>query len=541
MAALKVREAAPAIAAVASAADDDEIPRIVACIDGPQAIARINIWRGGDPQFELWLRGGATPSAALRRLALAHWSAGNPRLASVMLATSVAIEPDRGETWLELGFTLQAIGEVSQARLALQRSLTLDPRPARGWLALALAANQCRDPDRAETAFRAALDRDSSLSEAAFGLGLIAFDQRRYADAADGFRRALSLGAKLPLARVGLGQSLFFLGDFAAAARELKLALDEGVADPDLVKRCALAHYLDAVRAEDFAVAERLYAEIAGPYADPPATVAMAAFQILSGYGQRAAALALARARLDNSGGDPVQRYLIDAVAGVKRDRAPEDYLIAHFDAFADKFDSQLVAVLGYRGPQRLLELIGPAAERCARALDLGCCTGLAGPLLREGRGRLIGVDLSPGMLAKAALRGVYDELVEAEMIGYLKRTTERFDLVFAADALVYLGDLAPFFAAAARATTAGALIAFNLETTEEGPYKLLPSGRFAHDLKTLTEVAGPWFRLRTMRQEILRSEASDKVQGAFVVMERRGAHARTVTRRDPGPSTLAA
>jgi len=197
--------------------------------------------------------------------------------------------------------------------------------------------------------------------------------------------------------------------------------------------------------------------------------------------------------------------------------------------------------VLGYRGPQRLLELIGPAAERCARALDLGCGTGLAGPLLREGRGRLIGVDLSPGMLAKAALRGVYDELVEAEMIGYLKRTTERFDLVFAADALVYLGDLAPFFAAAARATTAGALIAFNLETTEEGPYKLLPSGRFAHDLKTLTEVAGPWFRLRTMRQEILRSEASDKVQGAFVVMERRGAHARTVTRRDPGPSTLAA
>jgi predicted TPR repeat methyltransferase len=144
-------------------------------------------------------------------------------------------------------------------------------------------------------------------------------------------------------------------------------------------------------------------------------------------------------------------------------------------------------------------------------------------------------------MLRKAATLGVYDELIASEMIGYLRRAAERFDLVFAADALIYLGDLAPFFAAAARATAAGALVVFNLETTEGEAFRLLPSGRFAHDLETLPDVAGPWFRLKALRRETLRSEGRSKVEGAFVVMERRGARWRSATKRDDGPSTLAA
>jgi predicted TPR repeat methyltransferase len=524
-----------------SAVDDDQTLRLVASIDAAQADARIDIWRAGDAAFDHWLRLGVAPSAALRRLALGHWAAGNPRLASIMLATSVALDPYRAEAWLDLGLTLQAIGEASQARRALQRSLAIDPEPARGWLALALAANQSGEAKLAETAFRAALDRDPKLAEAAFGLGLIAFDQRRYPEAAEGFREALELETSQLLARIGLGQSLFFLGRFAEAAQQLKQALDAGVDEPELVKRCALARYLDAASAGELDLAERAYAEVAGPHAEPPQKVAMDAFQILSGYGLNETALAVARARLRNSDADPVQRYLIDAVAGVKRDRAPEDYLIAYFDAFADQFDRQLVDVLGYRGPQQLLALMGPAAGRLERALDLGCGTGLAGPLLREGRSRLVGVDISAGMLGKAAARGVYDELIAAEMVGFLGRTPERFDLVFAADALVYLGDLAPFFAAAARATTPGALVVFNLEATEGEPYRLLPSGRFAHDVRGLSDLASPWFRLKTLQREILRSEGRDKVEGASVIMERRGSRLRAAMRGYDAPSILAA
>ncbi len=51
---------------------------------------------------------------------------------------------------------------------------------------------------------------------------------------------------------------------------------------------------------------------------------------------------------------DPIQRYLFDAVAGEKLDRAPRDYLVAYFDRFAETFDKQLVDVLGYDVPEKL-------------------------------------------------------------------------------------------------------------------------------------------------------------------------------------------
>ena len=134
----------PALAAPQRELEEGAVarPAIVAAVDPTQEAARIGIWRASDDEFRTWLSGGIAPAAALRRLALRRWSAGNPGLASVMLATSASLDPERPEVWRELGFTLQASGETRQAVLALRRSLALDPTLARGWLALGLAANQ---------------------------------------------------------------------------------------------------------------------------------------------------------------------------------------------------------------------------------------------------------------------------------------------------------------------------------------------------------------------------------------------------------------
>lgn len=503
--------------------------RLLHGLDEAQAQARIDIWRASDAGFAALLANGEPAAAALRRLALAHWTRGNPRLAAVQFATAVALAPEAAEIWLDLGGALRAGAEPEQARLAFDRSLALDPAPARGWLALGLVANELGDRIGAETAFAAALERDPDLGEAAFGHALVAFDARRYADAAARFRRARDLGAGGAFATVGLGQSLFFLGDFAGAADELAAVV---TLDPNLAPRAALARYLACALAGDFETAERRYQKISGR---APDGVARTAFQILSAYGQGAAALALAQVKLGGGAGDPELSYLVAAVAGEKLTRAPENYLVAHFDAFAEDFDAQLVGVLGYRGPDELMDIVESLRRDLPRALDLGCGTGLAGPRLRQERRRLVGVDLSSKMLAKAAERGVYDELIEAELLSYLRSTSERFDLVLAADTLVYLGDLAPFFAAAARATVAGSLIAFNIETLEGAPYRLQPSGRFAHNPLALPQMAGPWFRMKASLRATLRSEADRKVEGAYVIMERRG------TRRPPAVRSIRA
>src|SRR5690606_29734993 len=100
-------------------------------------------------------------------------------------------------------------------------------------------------------------------------------------------------------------------------------------------------------------------------------------------------------------------------------------------------------------GPELLWEAVEPLiGDRTGElnVLDLGCGTGLTGAAFRAVAGRLVGVDLSPRMLGYAQQRGVYDELQQCDLVEFLQSTDERFDLIVAADVLIYLGDLVRAF-----------------------------------------------------------------------------------------------
>ncbi|MGH2342841.1 methyltransferase domain-containing protein [Segnochrobactraceae bacterium EtOH-i3] len=184
-------------------------------------------------------------------------------------------------------------------------------------------------------------------------------------------------------------------------------------------------------------------------------------------------------------------------------DAPPEGYVRALFDDYADRFEASLVTALGYTAPTRLAAMI--ATLRTApfgRVMDAGCGTGLAAAALTEAGGwsRLEGVDLSGEMVARAASRGVYDELTVGEVVATLRACAGTYDLIIAADLLVYLGDLAPFFAAASAALAPGSLLALSIELADaaeaaDGPgWVLRESLRFAHCpgyLTVLAEAAG--------------------------------------------------
>jgi predicted TPR repeat methyltransferase len=506
-----------------AAGGDPTLPLVVSRLDAAEIGSRIASWRAASAPLDALFLQGVPPAAALRRFGLTHWSMNNVRAASAILAVAAALAPDDAALWLDLGSTLHASGEAAEARPAFERALALDSGLARAWLGLALVANALDDPQTAERAFAEALQRDPQLSEAAFGLGLLCFEQRRYAAAVAHWRRAIDAGGRHPMIHAGLGQALFFTGDFSGAAQEMAIQIASRVGiDQKLTRRYALARFLEAAIVADDVTAFSVYRDAAKADAEDDATVARTAFSLLSAYGYRDAAIRLGRARLPHSDADPIQRYLFDAVAGEKLDRAPRDYLVAYFDRFAETFDKQLVEVLGYDVPEKLARLVAAHGGELPRAVDLGCGTGLAVRHLRPGRSRLVGVDLSPRMLAKAAKRRAYDELVEADMIAFLEQTSETFDLVFVADALIYLGGLDAFLTAAGRVMPAGALLAFNVETTDAAPYALLPSGRFAHELSALRDTAAPWFAPCVEQTTVLRSEASTPVEGALILFERR-------------------
>ena len=65
-----------------------------------------------------------------------------------------------------------------------------------------------------------------------------------------------------------------------------------------------------------------------------------------------------------------------------------------------------------------MLENSGLEPSKQLDVLDAGCGTGLCGPLLAPYARRLIGVDLSEGMLALAKEKHVYDALIKRRVDG---------------------------------------------------------------------------------------------------------------------------
>ena len=200
---------------------------------------------------------------------------------------------------------------------------------------------------------------------------------------------------------------------------------------------------------------------------------------------------------------------------------APLQYVELFFDEYADTFEQHLVDALDYRAPQRLVErLAGGARHRWRSALDLGCGTGLCGPLLRPLADRLHGVDLSGRMLERARARGVYDALVQAEIGAHLAGSTERHDLVVAADVFIYIGDLDPVIAGAARVLEAGGTLAFTVEAAASAAtFQLLPSLRYAHGEGYLRERArSHGFGVAELARAPLRTDQGRPVEGLYAV-----------------------
>ena len=171
----------------------------------------------------------------------------------------------------------------------------------------------------------------------------------------------------------------------------------------------------------------------------------------------------------------------------------PRAYVRTLFDQYASRFDGELRGALHYRGPDLLRAAIEEAAgadRRFARALDLGCGTGLAGEAIRKKVDELVGVDLSPAMIAIARKKSIYDRLVEDDLVSFLETEELPFDLILAADVFVYLDDLAPILRALASRLTAAGVLAFTVETHSGSGVILRDTLRFAHGEPHLREAA---------------------------------------------------
>jgi predicted TPR repeat methyltransferase len=201
-------------------------------------------------------------------------------------------------------------------------------------------------------------------------------------------------------------------------------------------------------------------------------------------------------------------------------------YVQTLFDQYAPRFEVSLVDDLGYRGPALLFKAVlavRAAARKPAffkRAIDLGCGTGLAAAAFAREVDQFIGVDLSPRMIERARATGLYAELDVADMLqGLRARGDASADLILAADAMVYVADLAPVLAEAARVLAPGGLLAFTTET-HGGEGVVIGQGlRYAHGatyVRAAVESAG--LKLPLLEDRSARNEDNAPVPGLVAV-----------------------
>lgn len=467
----------------------------------------------------LEIRYGAL-APALRHLGLVAWQAGDLETAAGLMQSALAYDPAQAPAWRDLAFIFDGSGNAEGALYAIQEALSRDDTHARSWLMLGRLCAADR-PDEAEAALRRALALEPDLGEAHLALGFACVGDLRLGEAVGHLEGAIRLGVAGGDVYAVVGHLRFLNGDFAGAVQAFDTAAGLGALDAATFEKRARARAFLAMATGTFEGAVEAYAVEAADSAVPAAALLREAFLYFGAQGNAALTLRAGTLCLALNPADPEMPYLLAAQEGKGPARAPDTYLEAYFDRFAPDFDHKLVHLLGYKGPERLCRMIGAVRSNVSRVLDLGCGTGLAAGGLRAFGGAVVGVDLSGRMLERAAARGLYDELVKSEALQYLEAGGEMFDLVLAADMLIYFGALEPVFAAVATRLAPGGLFAFSIETADPGvDFAVLPSGRFVHTPDYVARLAAG-FEVVGWEAATVRQEALKPVAGLFVVLQR--------------------
>ena len=310
--------------------------------------------------------------------------------AAEIYETILEIAPDHAGA-LHFSGVLAHQQELADDAVALiARSLELEPDRPDWHSNFGIVLQDRLRLDDAIAAYERAIALDENHANAHNNLGVVLRANGRVADAEAAYRAAIEIDPDHADAHHNLGVLLNGLGREAEAARCFSKVITLRPKHPEARRLLALAHYT---------------------------------------LGEVDKAIDIFDEWLQEEPDDPIARHMLAACSGRDMpDRASDAFIETTFDSFAASFDAKL-ASLAYRAPALVAEMLARAGVEASRSLDVvdaGCGTGLCGQLVAPYARRLVGVDLSEAMLARARERNVYDELVKRELTAYLQDSPGR-------------------------------------------------------------------------------------------------------------------
>ena len=417
--------------------------------------------------------------------------------------TILTIAPKHPDALHYLGVLLHQLGQRDAARILIERALTLSPGYVDARNNLGNVLKELGLAVEAEQSYRAVIAARPAFASAYNNLGVVLKAQQRYGDAADAYRQCLALDPGMADAWSNLGNALKAQQDMQGA----------------------MSAYYKAIELAPQTTSTDAYRNLG---------------RALVTSGRNAEALAVYRQWQAQDPADAAIAHMVASLAeGPAPERASDHYVQSTFDRFAGSFD-EVLERLDYRAPAvcdaLVTRLLGAPTANLA-VLDAGCGTGLCASFLLPHAQTLDGVDLSPKMLEKAALRNCYRRLDEAELTAWLAAHPTSYDLIVSADTLCYFGALEKVVVNTAGALRSGGHFVFTLEETKEAtaqaishatdaqqhqPYRLHPHGRYSHSeayARQVLEQAG--LSVVEVRREILRTELDMPVAGLAIAAQR--------------------
>lgn len=443
---------------------------------------------------------------------------------------ALELDPEYDEVYSNMGIIRRGRGKFDEAVADFRKALAINPDFATAYYNLGVALKDQGKREEALASYRKAFDRSPDIVKLHNNSAVLLINQGKYDEAIEALQDLLAIKPDLPETLINLGNAfLKSTGKLDEAVTCYKKALE---IRPDYAEACkylgtamklqgrqdeAIDYYRKALHLKPDHV-EMLH-HLGSAYHD---------------QGKLDEALKCFRRILRLEPDNESVLHIVSIINGQNPERSPNQFIVALFDQYADNFEAHLVQNLDYKIPEKLAALVVQLKENCLEkwdVLDLGCGTGLVGAAFAPHALRIVGVDLSSRMLARARATGLYERLEQEDIVPMmLREQAAAYDVVIAADVFIYIGRIDEIAREAKRMLRPGGLFAFSAEALEETPEETAApadrvdyrvnrfTGRYSQSSAYIGKLAADnGFRIVTMETSNLRMERAAPVIGWLV------------------------
>lgn len=511
-------------------------------------------WQAAIDSYQHYLKTHPKDTQALHPLAIAAVKAQAYDQAAEALKTLVALAPESAVYHNHLANVLKQLGQYPESEQAYLNALHLNPEFVEAYNNLGVLAFQQAQFEKAETCYLKALAISPEYIDAIYNLGICYVKQSQWDKALETFKQLLKVTPNHIGAHYQLGKGYFNAGELDKAILAFKSALAINEKLPELHNNLAncyveqknwaearihfekaldldqqnfQAHYNLAIVSEHLA-----NIDLAIQHYQKALKIENNDFAAHNNLGiaylkrqNLAYALKHFEKALSLQPDNESLKYNVDAIKQDKRlEAAPTHYIKNLFDAYANNFETHIRNSLDYQVPEHLLVAATHRLKLKKNAytiLDLGCGTGLAGEVFKPYAKHMVGVDLSDNMLDVAKTKNIYDALKAEDITAFLKDKKSQYDIILAADVFVYSGKLDEILKGCKNALKRKGLLIFSTEICENQAYRVLQSGRFAHNENYLKKLAQK-NRLTVRYNEIIqaRMQYDEAVMGRIMALQ---------------------